>query len=48
MMTDSPNNFFTSILRERDMNNRGLPTQFDVLDGKRGRARLCSSKEIEM
>lgn len=48
MMTDSPNNFFTSILRERDMNNRGLPPQFDVLDGKCGGARLCSSKEIEM
>lgn len=48
MMTDSPNNFFTPILRERDMNNRGLPPQFDVLDGECGGARLCSSKEIEM
>lgn len=48
MMTNSPNNFFTSILRERDMNNRGLPPQFDVLDGECGGARLCSSKEIEM
>lgn len=47
-MTNSPNNFFTSILRERDMNNRGLPPQFDVLDGQCGGARLCSSKEIEM
>lgn len=48
MMTNSPDNFFTSILRERDVNNRGLPPQFDVLDGKCGGARLCSSKEIEM
>lgn len=45
---DLPNNFFTTCLGERDVDDGGLAPEFDIFDSESRLASLCAAKEVEM